>query len=272
MRYVREHAALAKRAEEVLAQIKAGVMYYSGDGMPKDYEAAVGLLRPVAEMDDEQIRSVFPESPEALVFPKSAQSVLATIYFGGGEGVAKDDTQAAKWFRMAAERGDAESQRNLAQLYYDGTGVPQDYGNAAEWCRRAAEQGHSVGQAMLGEMYYVGRGVSQDYREALRWFTAAAERGQVQAQTKLGLVLAAGGDIDDPSLTPEVPQDLISAYMWLDLAAAAGEARAQEERDRLVGKMTAEQLAAAQQLVHERKSNRKNSRAESASGQSDLAR
>ena len=72
--YMRDCAAQTKRAEEVFTQIKTGIASYSGDGMPKDYEAAIGLLRPVAEMDDEQIRSVFPESPEAFVLPKSAQS------------------------------------------------------------------------------------------------------------------------------------------------------------------------------------------------------
>lgn len=248
------------RAAELLAQIKAGTMYYAGDDVPKDYMRGIGLLRPVAEMDDTQIRSVFPESPEALVFPKSAQAILAWIYFFGGEGVLKDETEAAKWFLMAAERGDPEAQRSLAQLYLHGTGVPQDYGAAFEWCRRAAEQGHSVGQAMLGELYYVGRGVSQDYQAAVKWFTAAAEQGQAQAQTKLGLMLAAGGDIDDPKPDQNVPQDYVSAYMWLDVAAAAGEVRAGEERDLLASKMTTEQLAEAQQLVNEYKSNGKDSR------------
>lgn len=241
-----------ERAAEILAQMKVGMMYYAGDGGPKDYAKAAHLLRPVAEMEDAQIRSVFPESPEAFDLPKSAQTLLASIYFIGGEGVPKDDAEAARWYRMAAERGDADAQRNLAQLFKDGVGVAQDYSIAADWCRRSAEQGHSVGQAMLGEMYYVGQGVSQDYSEALKWFTAAAEQGQVQAQTKLGLMLAAGGDIDDPKPEQEVPQDYIPAYMWLDLAAGAGEARAQEARDCLAAKMTATQLAKANRLVHER--------------------
>jgi TPR repeat protein len=241
----KEHAA------EILAQMKLGITYYSGDGEPKDYAKAARLLRAVAEMEDAQIRNMFPESPEALSLPKSAQTILASIYFVGGEGVPKDDAEAARWYRMAAERGDADAQRNLAQLFKDGTGVAQDYSRAAYWCRRSAEQGHSVGQAMLGEMYYVGQGVSQDYREALRWFTTAAEQDQVQAQTKLGLMLAAGGDIDDPKPEQEVPQDYISAYMWLDLAAGAGEARAQEGRDLLAAKMTGTQLAKGQRLARE---------------------
>lgn len=67
-------------------------------------------------------------------------------------------------------------------------------------------------------------------------------------------MLAAGGDIDNPRPEQNVSQNYISAYRWLDLAAVAGEARAQEERDRLAIKMTAEQLAEAHQLMREMKS------------------
>ncbi|MEO7146123.1 MAG: tetratricopeptide repeat protein, partial [Bryobacteraceae bacterium] len=231
-----------ERAIEITENVKNGIKFYTGDGVPKNYEMAVRLLHPIAVMGDAQIRSAFLDSPDAWIFPKTAQTILATIHFVGGAGVMKDNAEAAKWFQMAAERGDPDAQRNLAQMYYDGIGIPQDYGTAAEWCRGAADQGHSIGQAMLGEMYYVGQGVSRNYPEAVKWLTAAAEQHQLQAQTKLGLMLAAGGDIDNPSPEQNVPQDYVSAYVWLDLAAIAGEARAKEDRDRLLDKMTAGQL------------------------------
>jgi TPR repeat protein len=248
-----EHVASGnEHLVELIARMKVGMTYYKGDGEPKDYAKAAGLLRPVAEMDDAQIRNAFPELPEALNLRNGAQGLLASIYLDGGAGVEKDDTEAAKWLLKAAERGDADSQRNLAVLYHKGTGVAQDDVRAIEWFSRAAEQGHRDAQALLGEMYYVGWGSSQNYQEAFRWFTCAAEQGQVQAQTKVGLMLAAGGDLDDPRPEHNVPQDYVSAYMWLDLAAASGEPTAKLERDRLASKMTVEQLAEAQQLVHAR--------------------
>jgi TPR repeat protein len=238
-------------ARWILAQITLGKQCYEGNAVLRDYPKAIELLRPVAEMDDIQIRTVFPDSPEASIFPISAQSILATIYFVGGDGVAKNDAEAAKWYLLAAHRGDADAQRNLAQMYLHGIGVPQEFSTAYEWCRLAAEQGHIVGQAMLGELYYVGQGVKQDYQAAVKWFAAAAEQGQTQAQTKLGLVLVAGGDIDDPKPEQNVPQNYVSAHMWLEVAAAAGEVRAREERDNLARKMTAEQLSRSKQLVTE---------------------
>jgi TPR repeat protein len=37
-----------------------------------------------------------------------------------------DYTEAAKWYRKAAEQGDARAQANLGVLYQFGWGVPQD--------------------------------------------------------------------------------------------------------------------------------------------------
>ena len=47
--------------------------------------------------------------------------------------------------RKAAEQGIAEAQSNLGLMYSDGLGVKQDYTEAAKWFRKAAEQGLANG-------------------------------------------------------------------------------------------------------------------------------
>jgi TPR repeat protein len=42
-----------------------------------------------------------------------------------GEGVRQDDQEAVKWFRRAAEQGDAHAQFRLGEHYDSGRGVPQ---------------------------------------------------------------------------------------------------------------------------------------------------
>jgi len=54
--------------------------------------------------------------------------------------------------------------------------VPQDYGEAAKWYRLAAEQGDAIAQGNLGFMYYSGQGVPQDYVQAYMWVDLAASR------------------------------------------------------------------------------------------------
>jgi TPR repeat protein len=44
--------------------------------------------------------------------------------FEAGQGVPRDEAQAANWYRRAAEQGYANAQYNLAALYAVGKGVP----------------------------------------------------------------------------------------------------------------------------------------------------
>ena len=57
-----------------------------------------------------------------------------------GEGVPQDYAEAVKWYRLAAEQGDAASQFNLGLKYGKGEGVPQDYVEAHKWLNLAASR------------------------------------------------------------------------------------------------------------------------------------
>lgn len=57
---------------------------------------------------------------------------------------------------------DAAAQYNLGLAYHKGLGVPQDYEEAVKWYRLAAEQGNADAQLSLGFMYDEGLGVPWD--------------------------------------------------------------------------------------------------------------
>ena len=46
------------------------------------------------------------------------------------EGVPQNYAEAVKWYRLAADQGDASAQFNLGVMYDKGQGVPQDYAEA----------------------------------------------------------------------------------------------------------------------------------------------
>jgi TPR repeat protein len=52
------------------------------------------------------------------------------------------DLEAVKWYRMAAEHGDANAQFNLGEYFMYGRGVARNQGEAVKWYHKAAEQGH----------------------------------------------------------------------------------------------------------------------------------
>ena len=69
-----------------------------------------------------------------------AQCRLGDVYFFDGD---EDDlARSVYWYGMAARRGWAEGQYNLAYQYEQGLGVPQDYERAGSWYKKAALQGH----------------------------------------------------------------------------------------------------------------------------------
>ena len=59
--------------------------------------------------------------------------------YAAGDGVPTDLPQAARWYRIAAERGYRAAQRALGTMYLDGVGVPRDAAEGLAWIMVAAE-------------------------------------------------------------------------------------------------------------------------------------
>jgi len=127
-----------------------------------------------------------------------------------GIGVRMDYAEAAKWYRLAAEKGYAPAQFNLACCYRYGHGVVEDYFNQAKaWYLRAAEQGHALAQYAY-YVYRIDSAVPND-EEAGRWLKKSAQQGQVLAQYQLGVNFEKG--------QAGFPQDHSQAATWYRRAA-----------------------------------------------------
>jgi TPR repeat protein len=103
-----------------------------------------------------------------------AQFELAFAYANGLLRLKKDGRFAAKYYRLAADQGDASAQVELAGMHYKGWGVEKDLSLALRYFRLAADQGSRRGQYYLGHMYEIGRGVTKDKKEAINWYRKAA--------------------------------------------------------------------------------------------------
>jgi len=55
-------------------------------------------------------------------------------------------SEAASWYRKAADKGNAAAQYNLGILYADGRGVLKDAAQASAWFSKAAAQGFGAAQ------------------------------------------------------------------------------------------------------------------------------
>ena len=80
---------------------------------------------------------------------------------------------------------DAEVQLCIADLYHLGEGIEQSFEKAVKWYKLAADQGNADAQYNLGLMYLNGKGVTQSIEKAAEWFQKAADQGDVNAQLYL---------------------------------------------------------------------------------------
>lgn len=225
---------LAAEQNNSIAQYNLARMYHNGWGVQQNLGKAIKLAQLAA--DNEHI---------------DAQRFLGELWENGwldGTDWNWSNKKAAKWYKKAAERGDAESQYRLGRLYYRGAfplGVaiiqeefddadlwlrqledmqspsqdsyPNEFpyavaSEAMNWLRAAADQNHSGALRFLSDLYAHGDGVPQSNDEALLLLRRSAELGDIDAQLCLNETYRFGRGVEI---------DKAEADRWLDAAAQA---------------------------------------------------
>lgn len=282
---------LAGEQEHSEAQYNLGRMYESGSIGAIDYEEAIKWYRLAAdqghpeainELKKSEPKSIpegvaeqqshprtseqkspkqpepIPEEPSKITDPETQYEIGNKYY--RGDGVTKDYGEAVKWFRLAAEQGNANAQKKLGWMHERGLGVPRDYEEAIKWYRLGKDKEHTpqksdksipkqkVSQCSdptpqdikgetdpetqfeIGRKYYWGSGVRRDYNEAIKWFRLAADQGNPSAQYYLGSMYEDG--------YYGVARDYNEAVKWYKLAAKQGHANAKTKIQELKRKLT----------------------------------
>jgi TPR repeat protein len=73
----------------------------------------------------------------------AAQTNLGLMY-SKGYGVTRDESEAVRWYRLAAEQSQAQAQNNLGFMYVNGEGGPKDNVLGLMWLKLAVENGYSA--------------------------------------------------------------------------------------------------------------------------------
>lgn len=146
------------------AMVELGVMYGTGNGVPKD---------------EAQARLLF-ERAAAAGNPRGVTNLAAL-----GGGAPPSDPQSRALFTKAAEAGSAEAQYQLGLMASDGIGGPRDDVSARTWFERAAAQNHAGALERLGAFAQNGRGGPQDANAAKAYYERAAALGNEDAKAAL---------------------------------------------------------------------------------------
>ncbi|WP_425256914.1 tetratricopeptide repeat protein [Rubrivivax sp. RP6-9] len=103
-------------------------------------------------------------------------------HYKAGDGVARDDTQAVRWWTQAAEQGLPQAQFNLGVSLSAGAGTARDDTLALKWFGLAADQGHAEATYNLGVMHLRGIGMPADPVAGKALLTVALQRGSTRAK------------------------------------------------------------------------------------------
>lgn len=131
----------AMAAQDPRAAYDLGLRYFRGDGVRKDGYLAIKWMRDAAERGDF----------------KAAQA-LGRFYLFGLEEMGSDPIEAERWLMMAADKGDKEAKKLLAQARKAKAEAQSDY----QWRETVRKNGWLVG-------WYSGYAYRTYWRDG-RWY------------------------------------------------------------------------------------------------------
>jgi hypothetical protein len=149
------------------AQWKLGRMYADGDGVPQDQIRAFNYFSEIANTHPDES----PGTPQAR-FVANAFVSLGHYYLTGipNSKIKPDLARAHELYAYAASYfGDADAQYDLGRMYLDAT--PPNPHEAARWFQLAATKGQCHAEAALGDILFKGQYVPRQAARGLMWLT-----------------------------------------------------------------------------------------------------
>ena len=161
---------------------------------------------------------------KALGGDEEAGLKIAQMYYNG-DGVVQDYTEAIKWYRYWAERGNPYAQYYMGICHDEGRGLEASLTKAMDFYKQSflefksrAEKGDKDAMLYLGKLYSLGKYVTKDKVAAVKWYREAAEQGDARAQYTMGVCYDEGFG---------VARSNEEAVKWYRQAAEQGNAEAQ---------------------------------------------
>ena len=99
-----------------------------------------------------------------------------------GRGVKKDTAAASEWFKKAQSNGHTEAGYRLLYLRIQKQGLTAENKVAAKEISTKAKSGDGISQYYLGMMYHHGVGLTKNYDKALQWYKKAELKGVTAAE------------------------------------------------------------------------------------------
>lgn len=151
---------------------KLARMYATGDGVKEDDAKAFQIYSRIANENADG-------NPRGRDAPFIADAFVALgeyLRSGIPGGIVADERRARRFLAYAASYfGDPEAQYQLAEMYLTGVGGEKNERQAVRWFKLAADKGHAPAQAAFGKLLFEGVGVARNPTRGLMWLELAAQ-------------------------------------------------------------------------------------------------
>lgn len=190
---------LATQKNNAIAKHHVGLCYEYGIGVDKDFGKAasfysesfkLGYITPQSTflaactyehmLDEgnhteerkkeleEQLFSLYKMSADQGY--ATAQTHLGSLYYRGAYGIQKNETEALRLLKLAANQGEASAYLMLGVCYIS----DKNYAEAIKWLTRAAEDDNYEALRTLGFIYFSSNTGYKDYAKAYNYLQKAA--------------------------------------------------------------------------------------------------
>ena len=167
------------------AQAELAGLYARGEGVVRDpaiaakWQRAAATAQTGTENTDNSDLTAIEQTEQAAMHGDTQAQVALANHYAHGDGIARDEEAALKWWQVAAAQGSTDAMQALARHYRDAADRPQ----AEHWYLAAAEKGDSSAYRELGQIYADAR--PPDYTTARKYWHAG-KKGDPVAQYLIG--------------------------------------------------------------------------------------
>ena len=179
-------------------------MYADGDGVKQNKARAFEYFRRLTMRRSTTARAPRRRASSPTPSWRSGNTISKAF-----PGRSRADAHVAHdMFRYAASYfADPEAQYHLGRLYLAGKGAPKDPIQAARWLRLAANKGEHRAQALLGDMLFKGEDVPRQAALGLFWLivakdSAGPDEGWITETYRSALAQATDSERRDGSQVP----------------------------------------------------------------------
>lgn len=185
----------ARQAHDANAERR--VRRWAAQGLPVAERELALVYQPRAERRAESLK----------LFEQAARAGDTEAAFELGQMLrASEPGQAWLWYRQAAQQQHARAALMLALLAANGEGVPKDQAEAARWLAVSSELGNAHAMFLLYNAYREGRGVAPDLAKSRELLEESAHHEYPPALQELAMTVQADDALQAGHLLKEATE------------------------------------------------------------------